>query len=365
MANTVVLTPANYEANGWSIDARRGCDGGSIAKSVGAFEVVPSPPAGYGGFHMKVFEFYPTRTPAIPRVYFGTNEWSNPSPSVPAGGVNVKDIWDLRYSVKLLSRCYYGQPQTGDPWGQPPILELTCWSGEMRIFRYYPWGINGHFTNDYAWHNYDCMRADGVWVMMNTSSANYSGNWDWLIDRYPTITIYKPPKTDFTSQTNPVNPYPTGNPTGSGVNFVVGAGKMFETWHDAWWKESCGVDAYIDNFTLNYQVPGGDYVDKTYDFEYAVPTPQYALNNKSAKDTIIASAKSKARFVIYGKVLADPPPGTDYFYVDDGSGVQVRVNAIGHTVSANQYVRASGVLNRVPTPAQLDSSGMDIDTLVY
>ena len=105
-------------------------------------------------------------------------------------------------------------------------------------------------------------------------------------------------------------------------------------------------------------------MEKTYDFEYADPTPQYALNNKAAKDAVIANMKAKARFVIFGKVLATPAPAADCFYVDDGSGVQVRVNAISRTVQADQYIKAAGVLNRTKPPAELDSSEMDIEKLI-
>jgi len=98
-------------------------------------------------------------------------------------------------------------------------------------------------------------------------------------------------------------------------------------------------------------------------FDFSIPS--YALNNRAATDSIIGAPGVQAhyfRHVVFGEIQATPAPGADYFYLDDGAGTLILVNAVGHGRSAGQYVRAAGFLSST-APPQLDCSASDISLL--
>ena len=73
----------------------------------------------------------------------------------------------------------------------------------------------------------------------------------------------------------------------------------------------------------------------------------YGLSNKAAWDSIIGVASSNMVFTLWGKVTA--PVNANSFFVDDGSGMPVKVNLNNHGFTTADYVSATG---------NLDSSGV-------
>ena len=69
----------------------------------------------------------------------------------------------------------------------------------------------------------------------------------------------------------------------------------------------------------------------------------YGLSNKAAWDSIIGNVPAGTVFTLWGKVIA--PIDSDSFYIDDGSGMPVKVNFAGHSFTTADYVSATGTLD--------------------
>jgi hypothetical protein len=75
----------------------------------------------------------------------------------------------------------------------------------------------------------------------------------------------------------------------------------------------------------------------------ATHVPSYALSNKAVTDPIMTAASGHFKFTLWGKVTA--PITADSFYIDDGSGMPVKVNFAGHSFTDVDYVSATGTLD--------------------
>ncbi|MGI6294979.1 MAG: GerMN domain-containing protein [Armatimonadota bacterium] len=69
----------------------------------------------------------------------------------------------------------------------------------------------------------------------------------------------------------------------------------------------------------------------------------YGMSNKAAWDAIITQAASGTKFTLWGKVTA--PIDANSFFVDDGSGMPVKINYAGHGFTAADYVSVTGTLD--------------------
>ncbi|MGI6295489.1 MAG: FG-GAP-like repeat-containing protein [Armatimonadota bacterium] len=66
------------------------------------------------------------------------------------------------------------------------------------------------------------------------------------------------------------------------------------------------------------------------------------LTNKALSDTIIMAAATKFVFTVWGRVMVTGDP--DSFFVDDGSGLMVKVIYPNHNLSTGKYVSARGAV---------------------
>ncbi|NLN75593.1 MAG: DNRLRE domain-containing protein [Armatimonadetes bacterium] len=69
----------------------------------------------------------------------------------------------------------------------------------------------------------------------------------------------------------------------------------------------------------------------------------YGMSNKAAWDAIMSNAAAGKAFTLWGKVTA--PIDANSFFVDDGSGMPIKINFANHGFSASDYVSATGALD--------------------
>lgn len=343
----VVVSPGNM--NGWVVGTQS-ADGGS---PIWRFTIGGAQPAisGNGAFYF--FTDVLTGADPIEKIYLGTNNHS---------GVSVRDITSFKYYTYVKSRRYDGEG--GWPDGQPPMIELITDSGtssQQRRFVYKPWGWwGGHNVLKGEWQEWDLMAGDSAkWQMLGTDSTNCFGNWNWLINRYGSVAspmrLATPNVGDYRAGYDPSFKY--SNQSGTSLSIKVGSGKaidkminqdtgVYET-GKAWWRESCGIDAYADKLVI-----GINGVETVYDFEPdLLPVSPVGINPSSCRDKIIGLARDKCFFVVFGKVM-DNPSGSEFF-LDDGGGKKIKVIA-PNGVEAGQYWRAKGYLRWDPNAARND-----------
>ncbi len=68
----------------------------------------------------------------------------------------------------------------------------------------------------------------------------------------------------------------------------------------------------------------------------------YGLSNKAAWDPIIGLA-ANTKFTVWGKVIE--PIDANSFFVDDGSGMPIKINYVGHGFTGADYVSATGAID--------------------
>lgn len=328
-AKTIVVSPNSM--NGWKIAIQKGTANTSpICNFVDGPGVAPS---GSSSLHMQTF--YSDSDP-LSKVYIGTNDFM---------GVSLKEITSFKIWTFVSSRLYNR--------GQPPMVELITDSGtttQQRRFVFYPWGRNGDQNVQFnTWQEWDLMSPTGYWELIYTSSPNYFGNWDWLINRYGNET------SPMRIVVPPVGDYPTGNLTGTGLSVKIGAGKAVDSRYNAWWGESCGIDAYVDKLVIG--VKG---VETVFDFErLGPPPPVCGITNRGIYNSAAYQGSQRYRFMVWGIVQED---GFDnnQFFIDDGSGMPVKIYSPGHAAIPNCFFTVVGSLDPTQTPPTLNCDPFDM-----
>lgn len=249
----VIVNDANYASLGWVAAIE---NGGAVNPATIDFQPgIGMPPAGVGSLHLQ------TRyddSDQLQKVYFGTNNYS---------GTPLADITSLKVSTYLRYRDY--------SVGLPPIVELITFSGaQQRRWWFVP---NASAIQFQTWQEWDLTAAgtaQGQWMLMNSSSTNYKGDWAWLKTRYASPVLATPNVGDYTTPYSV--DYKYSNQSGTSISFKIGAGKaiiggteatMYNNGSGSWWQTSCGINGYVDKFVIG--VSGAETV---YDFE-PVPEP--------------------------------------------------------------------------------------------
>lgn len=312
-----------------------------------------SPPAGLGSFY-----FYTTYKDADPlqKVYLGTNNHN---------GVALADIVTFKYYTYLQNRDYGA---SGTPLGQPPMLELITDSGattQRRRFVYKPYGPTGNNNAQLnVWQEWDLMAPGGRWELLQTGSTNYFGNWDWLKIRYTGgdkgMRIQSPLVGDYKDGVPVVDGITQAlNQSGTSISIKVGSGQAQDSRYPAWWRESCGVKGMTDKLVIGISDGQGNVNEYVYDFEPFSRAP-VATSNRSAIDAVADAASADFPFVVCGKVLTTGYSAGQYFTVDDGSGMPIRIWAVGHDIPEPSewdfyYARGMGQLSPTTVPPTLYS----------
>lgn len=342
-AETVVVKPGSM--NGWTAAVQTGtANKAPVAEFV---DGIGTPPLGSGSYHLHT---YYSDTNPLSKIYMGTNNHS---------GVALFEITSLRYWTYLDSRNYSTETSNN---GQPPMIELNCISGtQQRLFTFKPYGAAGQ-TNVAldTWQSWDLMDPAGRWELLQTGSADYFGNWSWVLGRYASLRLDAPLVGDYTSGSAGYivvdGVAKLSNQTGTSISIKIGSGKATDSKRGAWWKEGSGIDGYADMLTIG--INGGE---TTYDFENG-PLPVVIIRSRDADNAaIIDKAKLNFRFTVYG-VVDDEIDG-NLFFVNDGSAGSIKVMAPGHFVWPGIYVKATGILDNSQSPKVLNSSYDQVELL--
>jgi hypothetical protein len=333
---TVKVTP--QDMSGWVLGTQEANNGAPIPEFVMAGP--GEGPAGSGCFRFftDVLDGYDP----LEKIYLGTNNHS---------GVALNDITSFKYYTYLHSRGYDGV--SGWPDGQPPIIEIITDSGastQQRRFVFKPWGWwGGHNVAKDTWQEWDLM-ADMTpdrWQMLGTNATtNCSGDWTWVKGRYSStgpMHFATPVVGDYLDYWD--DDFKYANQSGTSISIRVGSGRaqdwMFNQdlgqWQQqAWWRESCGIDAYADKLVI-----GINGEETVYDFGNDAMT--VGIGTGACRDHIMVVGKKNFFFAVFGKVLADPAPTGTEFYLDDGTGKKIKVMAT-NAAEPDQYYRAKGTL---------------------
>jgi len=317
-AETMRITESNYAALGWKKTIRPGRED-----------------PGY----VRLWERRDTTPPAVPGVECaprgsasGKYAWAG----ISTGLLANKDAKQINW-FRMRTCCFEGDGTTY----QPPTVRIVFYNGAggYRGCTYLPWVSPNPRGTNWTFYEYDLL-AGGMWE--EWISGYPKSNWQTLMAKYPEARFCTDEEVAY-----------EGTP--GGQSFVVASG--CRDYHELQFFNS--ARGMVDWVEIGF-------TDGTfYRFEFGVP--DYALNNKAAKDPIIAGldpTKRYLRHVVFGKIVADPAPDVDYFYIDDGAGTLVRVNAVNHGhYIAGEYVRAAGFLRADMTPPQLYCSASDITPL--
>ncbi len=248
-------------------------------------------PMGLGAFHF--FTEVLTGVDPLEKIYLGTNDFS---------GVALNSVTSFKYYTYLHSRNYDGGG--GWPDGQPPMIEIITDKGsqstDQRRFVFKPWGWwGGHDLAKDTWQEWDLMAeyASPRWQMVGSNaSTDVIGNWSWVKTKYLGDMLFSTPNVgEYTGD-------PVGgkhaNQSGTSISIKVGSGRA-QDWminpglvpiafeYKAWWRESCGIDAYADKLVI-----GINGVETVYDFEPKMLTAApVAITPGSCRDSIIGAAK--------------------------------------------------------------------------
>jgi hypothetical protein len=260
----VIVNDANYASLGWVAAIENG--GATNPATIDFQPGIGTPPAGVGSLHLQ------TRyddSDQLQKVYFGTNNYS---------GTALADITTLKVWTYLRYRDY---PSVG----LPPIMELIADSGTTAQQRRWWYVPNMSAVQFQTWQEWDLMAsgtAQGQWMLMNTSSTNYKGDWAYLKARYGsgTAKIATPLVGDYQTPMAPAPGLQLSNQSGTSISFKIGAGyavlntagspsdaTRYNNGDAAWWQTSCGINGYVDKFVI-----GVSGVETVYDFE-PVPEP--------------------------------------------------------------------------------------------
>jgi len=363
----VIVNDANYASLGWVAAIENG--GATNPATIDFQPGIGTPPAGVGSLHLQ------TRyddSDQLQKVYFGTNNYS---------GTALADITTLKVWTYLRYRDY---PSVG----LPPIMELIADSGTTAQQRRWWYVPNMSAVQFQTWQEWDLMAsgtAQGQWMLMNTSSTNYKGDWAYLKARYGsgTAKIATPLVGDYTTPMSPSPDLRLSNQSGTSIAIKIGSGTCLylnnypaPLYQKAWWPECSGINAYVDKFVIGVRRPDGSIDEYTYDFDDPAASPlgtPVAMSNRAAAESIVTNESAKRPIVIYGKVgtyVGDYHPGL-YFHVydgstkPDGSPAWVRIYSPGNTLPqpgefSQFYVRAQGRLDNTGTTKTLYANPEDI-----
>lgn len=324
-------------STGWVLGTQAGQTIGNTP--ITGFVVGPQvPPAGLASFKMQTG--YDDADP-LEKIYLGTNNYS---------GIMLKDITEFKYWTFLVSRDYGA---SGSPNGQPPMLEIMTNSAgdnetQQRVFVYKPYGQYGN--NNVAlsiWQEWDVMAAGGRWEMLQTGHSDYYGDWNWVINRYTNADPLKAMKLkapyvgDYTQYYSSDGTYHLYNESGTSIAIKIGSGKAQDSRYGAWWRESCGINAYVDKLVIAYNERDaqgnltGNNIRTVYDFDDGTTQPVAATCIRSVFNLLerSSSVQNNRLFVLFGKMLPTGYQAGKYFTIDDGSG-PIRVVAPGHEFPA-------------------------------
>jgi hypothetical protein len=364
MAPAATITVKPGDMNGWTV----GTQSAGTNSPVWTFTVAGTgpPPEGTGSFHF--FTEGLDGSDPLEKIYLGTNNHS---------GVSLRDITSFKYYTYLHSATY--NPAAGWPDGQPPIVEIITTSGppggtgiyQQRRFVYKPYGWMGESSVAFdTWQEWDMTASDsnGRWEKIgpNDAAKDVFGNWNWVINRYGTVAdpmrFATPVVGDYVDGYN--GDYKYGNESGTSISIRVGSGQTSDwmlnrstsTWErKPWWKESCGIDAYADKLVI-----GINGVETVYDFE-STNGGVVGIRPGECRDKIIGKAKNNFFFAVFGRVMDLPGPSGTEFYLDDGTGVKIKVIAT-NTAAAGEYYRAKGTLEWNSGDGRYDLRSTPFDT---
>lgn len=370
-ADVVVVKPSGL--SGWVADAYQGKDP-AATPPMWSFSN-NTPPPFLDAFYMSV-GWSCNRNPALPppwntneeatnEVWFGTNQFN---------GVRIADITRLEYSTFThfsgnLWESHVSNPiklvltikTDGVPDNYPPQERQADGPRNWRVLIFSPWDPKlGPGLKTWDRTNYGCWQT---WDVL--SSVLYVGNepndnllwqsWYEIVANYPNATLeypytyaenlsatggmyFDPWKAPYPDESR----YPVATLTGTSLSFQAGCRRPFDVdWGGTWWKEHIGLRGYVDMLTV-----GVNGIDTTFDFKADEPPARFVgMTNKAAVDTIMKRADDVFHVVLFGQVVEDPYWNySPEFFIDDGSGVRIKVKAPNNTVYGGCYVRVAGTL---------------------
>ncbi len=306
-AETVKITANNYDSLGWTKTLKTGPEPGQAVN----------------------FEMRSTTTPK----YVGAVTCSpkkSQSNNLAWAGLSAN-----LFEGRLLSEVTHFRIRTcgfegdGSSWEPPSIYLQGSKDGlNQRNIRFLPYASTSRGAS-WTFYEYDLMGPNSKWFCMIDGTVR---TWQQVLAAWPNWQF------DSTVTT----PLPSGQTfnvfNGCAINQEVTYGSS--------------ARGMVDWVEIGFS--SGEF----YRFDFGLE--DYALNNAAAKDPVAGAMSSKAAFVVYGKILSSPAPGVDDFYIDDGSGSQVKVNAAAHGLSADVYVRAVGKLNNAVSPPELTASEVNV-----
>ncbi len=253
---------------------------------------------------------------------------------ISTGMLANKDAKQINW-FKLRTACYEGDGATF----QPPTVRIVFYNGAggYRSCTYLPWVSPNPRGTTWTFYEYDLL-AGGMWELYISNYPKY--NWANLMALYPEARFCT--DAEVASEGTP-----------GGQSFVVSSGCR-DSHEMQFFNSARGMVDWVEiGFT-----------DGTF-YKLDFGAPDCAMNNRAATDPIIGTMGNGRYFrqVIFGRIVADPAPGTDYFYADDGAGTLVLVNAVGHGRSVGQYVRAAGFARYGAVPPVFDCTATDITEL--
>ena len=133
---------------------------------------------------------------------------------------------------------------------------------------------------------------------------------------------------------------------------VIADGVYLTKRQDGYWAGKVSTAVGVGEHTvyvLAYDVAGND---GSYAWTYDT-APAVGLSIKAMSDSIILAAASKFVFTIWGRVTV--MNDSDSFFVNDGSGTQMRVKWPNHGLTNGEYVSARGVVDLSSGPPVLQA----------
>lgn len=374
--NTIVITPDNEAAMGWTHLATSMVYNTQYPAACG-FSVAPlgtanAPGAGYGGFYGNTSNYL--QGDRVNQVFLGTNNYST---------VKLSDIRKLYYRSFVADyNTFDGDHYPRTPWQlQLAVTKSASYTNPTRYLMYRGWdGVtddssvsypyqqkavpySGEFPEDghyMTFNGQDCYTGgNGAWV--DFVGANYDttkpfvGDWPNVLRKYSGGKILA--GTGYYPSTWSLHTTTGANPTETCLTFVIGSpGDEAGASISLAWADNHAMTAWLDYFVIGYN-KNSDPAQYTEDWIYFRPSPTpgtVTTNHKSMFDkNIIDNPKGwKGNyFVVSGKVLGSPVPTSKGFTLADGSGTGIKIRVkmtedMGWGPSENDWVRVKGVLHR-------------------
>jgi hypothetical protein len=403
--NTIVVTPSNMVAMGWTHKATTLSHLPTQVAAECGFSVAPKgavdvPVYGQGGFWANTGNYLPEIGDEVNQVFLGTNNYKD---------IKLSDITKLEYRAFTADFPSYDSGHySKTPWQlQLAISKNGDGTYPSRYLMYRGWdglitdpaypsqqkGVpcSNEFPNNgnyMLWkEQYCCSGPDYNGAWLNYADKNFDGSypfvgdWDHVLTKYSNTSGtgklmegrgYYPGTWHFRVPDN-TDPY-GANPTETCLSFVLGApheeaGSIKMSWHDNF--KTC---AWLDYFVIGYNA-GGDPANYTEDWIYFRPDPtpgRVAMNNSSSYDKGALDnplGRTGNTIVLFGKVQSSPAPTSKLFKISDGSGsdktTTVKVSESFLAPAVGDYVRVEGVLNRFDASNYIFVNGWDVLVVDY